>query len=124
MFEDLTDPLLSMIALTLTVCFLMVSAMAAIGRDRDGVRVGLCFAAAFAAIMVLTQIVPVLGVVGLAAVYGTLFGWYAQSQGRSFLVWGAVAFVLGPILAFVIYKLRIWLQGRGSTYGAADLAPA
>jgi hypothetical protein len=124
MFDDLTEPLLSMIALTLTVCLLLVSAMAAIGRDREGMRVGLAFAAAFAIICVLTQITPILGVVGLAVLYGTLFGWFAQSQGRPFAVWFAVSFLFGPIVAFLVYRLIIWLRGRGSTYGAADLAPA
>src|SRR5919112_5602947 len=76
MFDDLTEPLLSMVALTLVVCLLLVVAMAAIGRDRDGIRVGLVFAAVFAVVCVVTQIEEVLGWVLLTLFIALLFGGY------------------------------------------------
>ena len=146
MFDDLTEPLLSMVALTLTVCLLIVAAMAAIGRDRDGVRGGLAFAGTAAVICVLTQFDETIGWVGVGLFVATMFGWYALSIGANFVLWFAVSLavagalvlaiyvlfdkwlglpiVISPLITLGVFRFVIWLRGRGSTYGAADLAPA
>jgi hypothetical protein len=124
MLSGITHPELSYVAATLCVCLLFVTAMAAITRDRESIRMGAGLALAFAAICALANIDVWFGWLGFDVLIATLFGWFAQSQQRSFRVWFGICLVFGLLIAFLSYRLVAWLRGRRNKYVQPAPQPA
>jgi membrane-bound ClpP family serine protease len=118
LFESLNNPMLSRVFLVLTICLLIIIAFAAIGRDKDGVRVGAVLAAICAVICVVANQSLGLGWVLVDVSFAILFASWAQTEGHSFWVWFGVAFVFGWIIALIAIKVAGWLKQRGDTYAA------
>jgi hypothetical protein len=123
-FDSISHPALAGAFATLTICVLIVVALAAIGRDHESVRVGAVIAVICAVVCATANLSVPLGWLEVDALFAVLLASWAQSQGRRFWVWFAVALIFGWLIALIAIKVADWLERRGDTYGAGVPSPA